>query len=88
MNNTDKAPVSGFERTIAFMAIGIAIVAFICLLVVLTAPLLGVPGESMVAPGWQITFLVAYFGFPVAFLLMIALIITRLVQNRRSRSHE
>lgn len=84
MSTPSQAPVSRAERVVAFMAVGIAIVAFVCLLTVLSAPLFGVPGESMTAPGWQFAFLVAYFGFPLAFVLIIALIITRVVQNRRA----
>lgn len=86
MSNKSQAAVSRVERIVAFVAIGIGVVAFLCLLAVLIAPLAGVPGDSMVAPGWQVAFLVAYFGFPIAVALMLALIVTRLIQNRRHRS--
>lgn len=68
------------------MALGIAVLAFLTLIVVLGAPVVGVAGESMTTPLWQTLFTVAYFGFPLAFLLMLTLIIIRIVSNRRARS--
>lgn len=85
MTTTPSTRPSRVERTIAAVAIGVAIIAFGCLMAVLLAPALGVPGSSMVAPGWQATFLIAYWGLPLAFLLLIGLVIARLAQNRRRR---
>lgn len=76
---------SRVERILALLAIGIAVIAVACLVAVLVAPLVGVPGSAMVAPGWQVAFLVAYWGLPIAVLLLIGLVISRLAQNRRRR---
>ena len=73
------APVSRGERILAFMAVGIAIVSFACLMAVLVAPLTGASPES-----WSVLLAVAYIGFPLALLLMIALLVWRLVINRRA----
>lgn len=78
------APVSRGERILAFMAVGIAIVSFACLMAVLVAPLTGASPESMTAPIWSVLLAVAYIGFPLALLLMIALLVWRLVINRRA----
>ncbi|MGO2112114.1 MAG: hypothetical protein ACTH31_10925 [Pseudoclavibacter sp.] len=86
MSNSDQAPVSRVERTVAFMAIGIGIVAFLCLMAVLIAPLVGMSAEAMTSPLWQLVFMVAYFGLPLAILIMIGLVIARWVQNRRHRA--
>ncbi|GGA62739.1 hypothetical protein GCM10011490_11490 [Pseudoclavibacter endophyticus] len=88
MGTEEQAPVSNVERIVAFMAIGIGVVAFLCLIAVLMAPLLGVPAASLTAPGWQVAFLVAYFGLPLAVLLLIGLVIARIVQNRRHRARD
>lgn len=85
MNSPQQAPVSRGERVVAFLAIGLAIVAFIALMAVLSAPLFGVAAEAMAEPVWQATFFVAYFGFPLAFVLIIGLILARILQNRRAR---
>lgn len=85
MSNTARTPISNVERIVAFVAIGLAIVAFCCLVAVLAAPALGVAAGALTSSGWQTVFLVAYFGFPVAFVLMLGLIIARIVQNRRAR---
>ena len=84
MATSNSAPVSRAERLLAFMAIGIAFVSFVGLIVVLAAPLVGVDPESMTAPGWQTVFMVAYFGLPTAFLLMMTLLVVRFVANRRA----
>ena len=85
MNSPQQAAISQFERIVSFVAVGLAIIAFVALMAVLSAPLFGVAPEAMAEPGWQATFLTAYLGFPLAFVLMISLILTRIVQNRRAR---
>lgn len=85
---TERAPISAAERILAFMALGIAVVALVCLIVVIGAPVVGVDPGSMTTAGWQLLFLIAYFGFPVAFVLMLSLFVIRIVSNRRRRKVE
>ncbi|KAB1660371.1 hypothetical protein F8O01_03345 [Pseudoclavibacter chungangensis] len=88
MSTPARAPISKVERIIAFMALGIAVIAFVALIVVVGAPLAGVPGDAMTTPLWQTLFLVAYFGLPIAFVLMLTLVIIRIVSNRRHRTDD
>lgn len=84
MENAANAPVSRVERLLAVAAAGIAALSFLALMTVLAAPLFGVSGESWTHPGWQALVLVSYFGFPLAFCLVVAVIGIRIASNRHA----
>ncbi|WP_424463082.1 hypothetical protein [Pseudoclavibacter helvolus] len=84
MTSSNGAPIAKGERILAFMALGIAAISFIALLVLLATPLLGIEVDAT-NPIWPTLLFVTYLGFPVAFLLILSLIIWRIVANRRSR---
>jgi len=73
------------ERAISVIAIAIAVLSLACLVVVLASPVLGVPAASLAEPGYRAVFLTGYFGLPLAFLLLIALVVMRIRSDRRAR---
>ncbi|SJM71728.1 hypothetical protein [Gulosibacter sp. 10] len=72
------------ERILAYLATGIAILAFIGLLTVLLAPLFGVDYATSHLWVWNASMFVAYWGFPVALILVVALLLIRVISNRRA----
>lgn len=84
MANSENAPASPAERTIAIAAIVIAIASMLSLLGILIAGMLGanVGGEPRWI--WDSLIAIAYYGFPLAFLFVVTLIVIRMIANRRA----
>lgn len=79
----NQAPVGRGERILANATAVLAIVAFICLLAVLIAPLAGVDFATDAPWFWPVALLVAWWGFPLALIGVAAVIIWRVIANRR-----
>ncbi|WP_164509715.1 MULTISPECIES: hypothetical protein [Gulosibacter] len=79
----NQAPVGRGERVLANATATLAIVAFICLLAVLIAPLMGVDFATDATWFWPVALLVAWWGFPIALIGVTAVIVWRIIANRR-----
>lgn len=80
-NNTDT---SRLEKVLSYLAASLAGISFVALLALLVAPMLGVDfGTNTLM--WGIIAAVPNYGFPLAFLLIVAIIILSVVRNRRAR---
>lgn len=79
----NQAPVGRGERILANATAALAIVAFVCLIAVLVAPLFGVDFATDATWFWPIALLVAWWGFPLALIGVAAVIIIRVISNRR-----
>ena len=84
MANSENTPASPAERFVAITAVVVAAVALVSLLGILIAGMLGaaVGGD----PRWVWDTLIAfvYYGFPLAFLLIVVLVVMRMIANRRA----
>lgn len=80
----DTEPQPGrLDRVLAYMALGIAALSVICMFVVLVTRWLN-PATDFDAVGWQTVAAVPVIGLPIAFGLIILLLIINFV--RRSRA--
>ncbi|MFD2674360.1 hypothetical protein [Gulosibacter bifidus] len=79
----EVAAASVVERTLAYGAAVFAISAFIAMMTLLIAPLTGVDFGVGAPTFWAIVMAVAYYGFPLALLCVVALVITRVWSNRK-----
>ena len=76
MNTTAATPAS--QRVLTFLAGGIAIVSLAALVVILVQYMAQVsPAPALLA--------VALYGFPVAFILLMAILVLNFRERRRSR---
>ncbi|MDJ1372050.1 hypothetical protein C7K25_11835 [Gulosibacter molinativorax] len=72
------------ERILAYLTVGIAAISFVALFTVLLAPLFGVDFATSTSWVWPACVLIAYWGFPVAFVLLVIFVIWRVIANRRA----
>jgi hypothetical protein len=79
----EPAGVGRAERTLAYMFIAIIVVTVLAFLAILVAPALGI--REYAGPFWQFVFAVPLVGLPIAFLMMIAMLIVG-VRRRRAQS--
>jgi hypothetical protein len=71
-----------FERIVAFMLIGVFAVSIVCLLVVLIATWAG--NRDFGGSIWPVVAMTPYFGLPIAFLLLLSLLIVATVRRARA----
>ncbi|WP_244229474.1 MULTISPECIES: hypothetical protein [unclassified Rathayibacter] len=83
MKPQEPAGVGRAERTLAYMFIAIIVVTVLAFLAILVAPALGI--REYAGPFWQFVFAVPLVGLPIAFLMMIAMLIVG-VRRRRAQS--
>lgn len=71
-----------FERVLMFMLVGVSIVSIVCLVVVLVATWAGTTdfGGSL----WPVVAMTPYFGLPVAFLLLLTLLVVATIRRARA----
>ncbi|RWZ64509.1 multidrug ABC transporter ATPase [Labedella populi] len=71
-----------FERILTFMLVGVSLVSVVCLVVVLIATWVGTTdfGGSV----WPVVAMTPYFGLPVAFLILLTLLIVATVRRART----
>lgn len=77
-------PVRRIDRILAFMALGITLLAIVCFFAVILARPLGVTDFS--AGIWPLVVVLPLIALPIAFLLIVALLIMSFV--RRSRANK
>ncbi|WP_258061220.1 MULTISPECIES: hypothetical protein [unclassified Rathayibacter] len=82
MKPQEPAGVGRAERTLAYMFIAIIVVTVLAFLAILVAPALGI--REYAGPFWQFVFAVPLVGLPIAFLMMIAMLIVG-VRRRRAQ---
>ncbi len=70
------------ERILAFMLVGISVVSVVCLLVVLIATWAG--ATDFGGTVWPVVAMTPYFGLPLAFLLLLTLLVLATVRRARS----
>lgn len=73
------------ERLLAYLTVGIAAVSFVALFTVLLAPLFGVDFAESDSWLWPTCVFIAYWGFPLALILLIVFVIWRVFANRRAQ---
>ncbi|WP_258067425.1 MULTISPECIES: hypothetical protein [unclassified Rathayibacter] len=83
MKPQEPAGIGRAERTLAYMFIAIIVVTVLAFLAILVAPALGI--REYTGPFWRFVFAVPLVGLPIAFLMMIAMLIVG-VRRRRAQS--
>ncbi len=97
-NIASAAPRPGInrlERTLAIMIVAIVALALVCFVAVIAATYLGVGKDDGFSQGiWPAVFFVPYLGLPLAFVLIVIVIVSnglrrsRAVRAPRDRAHD
>lgn len=82
MKPQEPAGIGRVERTLAYMFIAIIVTTVLAFLAILLAPMLGVTEYR--GPFWQFVFAVPLVGLPIAFLMMIAMLVVGVRRRRAS----
>ena len=86
-NVATPAPHPGtnrLERILAIMIVALVALALVCFIAVIVATAAGVKSDGFSQGVWPTVFMVPYLGLPLAFLMIVALLVTNGV--RRSRA--
>ncbi|MCM6763490.1 hypothetical protein NB037_13780 [Rathayibacter sp. ZW T2_19] len=82
MKPQPPAGIGRAERTLAYMFIAIIVVTVLAFLAILIAPATGL--REYEGPLWQFVFAIPLVGLPIAFLMMIAMLVVGVRRRRAS----
>lgn len=80
---SNELPVRRFDRILAFMSLGLALLSIICFFAIIISSAAGLKHGDYAQFPWPIVSAVMYFALPVAFVLLLILIFSNMA--RRSR---
>jgi len=83
-NDGPELPVRRIDRILAYMALGLTIVSIVCFFAVILAKPLGI--EDFREGLWPIVVVLPLIALPIAFVMIVALLIMSFV--RRSRANK
>jgi FtsH-binding integral membrane protein len=83
-NDGSELPVRRIDRTLAYMALGLTVLSIVCFFAVILARPLGVDDFS--AGLWPLVVVLPLIALPIAFVMIVVLLIMSFV--RRSRANK
>lgn len=81
----EDVPIRRIDRILAFMSLGIAILSIVCFFTIMIATGSGMEQADFSQGIWPMVAAIPLFGLPIAFLMILALLIMSFV--RRSRAN-
>lgn len=84
MSETGPITEHRAERVLAYMFVGLIGISILAFLAVMFGTLAGAAADDGFSKGvWPLVIMLPWFGLPLAFLLLIALLIVNAVRRRR-----
>lgn len=81
-----EPPVRRVDRFLAFTALGLAAASIICFFAIIIGTAVGMRQEDFGAGVWPFVAAIPYWGLPVAFVMIIALLIMSFIRKGRAAS--
>ncbi len=78
---SEDLPVRRIDRVLAFMSLGLLLLSIVCFLVIILAKPLGVTDYS--GPFWGILGAIVWIAPPIAFLLLVTVLIMTFIRKAR-----
>lgn len=78
---SEDLPVRRIDRVLAFMSLGLLVLSIVCFLVIILAKPLGVTDYS--GPVWGILGAIVWTAPPIAFLLLVTVLIMTFIRKAR-----
>lgn len=72
------------ERVLAFMSLGIALLSIVCFFAIIIGTATGMSREDFSAGIWPLVAILPNIGLPLAFVLIVALLVITWVRRRRA----
>ena len=87
MNAQNPEPeVRRLDRIIAFSALGLAAASILCFFAIIIGTAVGMRREDYGAGAWPFIAAIPYWGLPVAFVLIITLLVMSFIRKGRAAS--
>ena len=83
-NSPVDPPVRRIDRILAFMALGMAIVSVICFVAIIASTAMGMQHADYAQGIWPLVGVFPLFGLPIAFLLILTLLIMTFVRKGKA----
>lgn len=80
----EDVPVRSIDRILAFMALGIALLSIGCFFAIMIGTATGMAQADFGHGVWPIVAAIPLYGLPVAFLMILALLIMSMVRRGRA----
>ncbi|HEX5857305.1 MAG TPA: multidrug ABC transporter ATPase [Microbacterium sp.] len=81
---SSDVPIRRIDRILAFMSLGIALLSIICFFAIIIGTGTGMEQGDFATGIWPMVAAIPLFGLPIAFLLIIALLIMSFVRRARA----
>lgn len=79
-----EVPVRRVDRFLAFSALGLAAASIICFFAIIIGSAAGMTQESFAEGLWPIVIAIPPYGLPIAFAMIIALLVMSFVRKGRA----
>ncbi|MBT2483158.1 MULTISPECIES: multidrug ABC transporter ATPase [unclassified Microbacterium] len=85
-NSGPEVPVRRLDRFLAFGALGIAAASVICFFAIIIGTAVGLDQAAFGQGLWPVVAAIPFWGLPVAFLMIISLLVMSFVRKGRAAS--
>lgn len=79
-------PVRRIDRILAFTALGIAAASVVCFFAIIIGTAVGMDQDAFGEGVWPVVAAIPYWGLPLAFVLIITLLVMSFVRKGRAAS--
>ncbi|TFB15602.1 multidrug ABC transporter ATPase [Microbacterium sp. 3H14] len=83
-NSEPEVPVRRLDRFLAFAALGIAAASVVCFFAIIIGTAVGMDQSAFGEGAWPFIAAIPYWGLPVAFLMILTLLIMSFVRKGRA----
>lgn len=83
-NSPADPPIRRIDRILAFMALGIAIASVLCFFAIMISTAAGMTRDDYSTGIWPIVSVVPLVGLPIAFLLILTLLVMSIVRRGKA----
>jgi TRAP-type C4-dicarboxylate transport system permease small subunit len=83
-NSGPEAPVRSVDRILAFTALGLAALSVICFFTIIIGSAVGMTQESFGEGAWPLVAGIPLWGLPIAFVMIIVLLVSSFVRKGRA----
>lgn len=83
-NRPDDPPVRRIDRVLAFMSLGIAVLSVLCFFAIMISTAAGMQHADYATGVWPIVAAIPMLGLPLAFILILALLVMSFVRRGKA----
>ncbi|MBS0024437.1 multidrug ABC transporter ATPase [Microbacterium paraoxydans] len=81
-----EVPIRRIDRILAFTALGIAAASVVCFFAIIIGTATGMDRAAFGEGAWPVVAAIPYWGLPLAFVLIITLLVMSFIRKGRAQS--